>query len=49
VDRTVEEACPLAIDLEVRGPQQHELLRAMLSQRELDADLQSRIRATLGA
>jgi hypothetical protein len=45
----VQEACLLTIQMETRDSDQHALLRAMLNHRELDDDLESRIRAALGA
>lgn len=47
-DRSVQEACLLAIQLETRGPEQQELLDAMLRHEDLHDDLRSRIRAAAG-
>jgi hypothetical protein len=47
-DRAVQEACVLAVQLEVRGPEQQELLTALLRHQALDGELQSRIRAIVG-
>lgn len=47
-DRVVQEACLLAVRLQMQGPERQELLSAMLRHRELDEDLLSRIRAELG-
>jgi hypothetical protein len=47
-DRTVQEACVLAVQLELRGPDQQELLTALLRHQSLDGELQSRIRAIVG-
>ena len=47
-DRAVQEACLLAIRLQTQGPEQQELLGAMLRHRDLANDLQPEIGADLG-
>lgn len=47
-DRSVQEACLLAIQLETRGPERQELLNAMLAHKDLHDDLYSRISAAAG-
>lgn len=47
-NRSVQEACVLAVQLEVRGPDQRELLTALLRHQSLDGELHSRIRAIVG-
>lgn len=44
-DRRVQEACLLAIQLETRGDDRQELLTALLNHRDLDSELQTRIRS----
>jgi hypothetical protein len=47
-DRRVQEACLLAIRLELSGPEKQELLSAMLSHQALDNELHARILFELG-
>jgi hypothetical protein len=46
-DRNVQEACLLAIRLETRGPDRHDLLSTMLQHDDLDGAIESSIRADL--
>lgn len=48
-DRSVQEACLLAIQLQVRGPARNELLAAMSRHQALDDDLRTRVAAELAA
>jgi hypothetical protein len=47
-ERAVQEACLLAVQLQVRGVERQELLAAMWSHRDLAGDLRSKIGAALG-
>jgi hypothetical protein len=47
-DRAVQEACLLAIRLQTQGPEQEELLSAMLRHRDLESDLRPAVGADLG-